>query len=79
MMLEKFLFVASSALEYAKMVTIITTNTAVKMATEGRKEVVRQYHEYKKLNGAPSPSEKNPPPLPPLKKLPEAPKGENKK
>lgn len=50
MLLEKFLSIALTAIDYAKMVTIITTNTAVRMVNEGSKEIVRQYHEYKKLN-----------------------------
>lgn len=68
----KILSYATTALEFTKMVLVITANTAVKLAAEGKKEIIRQYTEYNQKMGqlkAKSPAVKSqPPPSQPSKK-----------
>lgn len=45
---EKILSFAVQALDVTKMVLIISANTAIKLASEGKKEIIKQYGEYQK-------------------------------
>lgn len=43
---DKIISYAYAVLEITKMVLVITTNTAIKLASEGKQEVIKQYREY---------------------------------
>lgn len=68
----KIISYANAALEFTKMVLVITANTAVKLAAEGKKEIIRQYTEYNQKAGQlkpnPQAAKAQLPPSQPVKK-----------
>ncbi|CAH1181586.1 unnamed protein product [Phyllotreta striolata] len=54
MLKGKIFSLAVQALDVTKMVLVITANTAVKLASEGRKEIIKQYGEYQKFKVHPN-------------------------
>lgn len=48
---DKIVSYALAAFEFTKMVFVITTNTAIKLAGEGKKEIIKQYTEYNQKAG----------------------------